>query len=67
MLCCIVRDHPTCGLTIWGYSVYRRSPGFRTLGLSLKEWRKEVESPKFFEHQVHALSHLADITTPKCD
>lgn len=67
MICAKVLDHPTCGLTIWGYSIYRRQPGFRTLGVSLRNWRKEVERPKFFEAQVHALSHLANITTPKAD
>lgn len=25
-------------LCVWGFSVYRRQPGYRTLGLDLREW-----------------------------
>jgi len=65
MFCCKVLNHPTCGLVIWGYSVYRRQPGFRTLGQSLQVWRDDHEKPKFFARQDNALLHLAKITTPK--
>lgn len=65
MFCCKVLNHASCGLTIWGYSVYRRQPGFRTLGQDLLEWRNEVEKPKFFARQEDALAHLGKITTPR--
>jgi hypothetical protein len=65
MFCCKVLNHPTCGLVIWGYSVYRRQPGFRTLGQGLQAWLEAHEKPKFFARQDGALQHLAKITTPR--
>lgn len=68
MFCCKVLNHPTCGLTIWGYSIYRREPGFRTLGQSLQVWRDdEGKRAKFFARQDDALMHLSKITTPRVD
>lgn len=65
MFCCKVLDHDTCGLTLWGYSIYRRQPGFRTLGVDLREWTAENKA-KFFARQDDALAHLGKITTPRC-
>ena len=41
----LVDDHPTCGINIWGFSIYRRSPGYRTYGIRLSEWlsRQDVD------------------------
>ncbi len=42
----VIKDHPSCGPVLWGYSVYRRSPGFRTIGSSVEymiaQYRYEV-------------------------
>jgi hypothetical protein len=51
-------------LTVWGYSVYRRSPGFRTLGVELTKWADERVAAFFAEHEA-ALAHLAKLTTPR--
>lgn len=64
LLLCKVNDHATCGPTIWGYSIYKRIPGFRTLGLSLKEWMAREEKPRFFDTQAEAFGLLAKLTTP---
>lgn len=63
MFCCKILHHPQGCLTIWGYSVYRRQPGFRTLGRDLSEWAADHEAV-FFAEQIHALQFLANITTP---
>jgi hypothetical protein len=64
MFCCSINLHPTCGLTIWGYSVYQGEPGFRTLGRKLDKWAEDAEAV-FFAEQAHALEHMARITTPE--
>jgi hypothetical protein len=55
--------------TIWGYSVYKRQPGFRTLGQNLKNWYLSNTHPKssavFFDDQDNMLAYLKTITTPK--
>lgn len=66
LLCCKVNNHPTCGLIIWGYSVYKRKPGFRTLGIKLTEWVARERETMFFANQIDALEVLADLTAPKC-
>lgn len=63
MICCKI-SNASGRLTIWGYSVYRRSPGFRTLGLNLDEWATE-NNAVFFADQNHALGHLKKITWPR--
>jgi len=64
-------NHPPGGFgrAIWGYSVYKRSPGFRTLGQSVNanqfgDWVGQNKA-KFFLTQEEALKYLADLTTPK--
>lgn len=48
---------------IWGYSVYKRVPGFRTLGISVTE----LEKPHLFADQDEALAYLKKLTTPMGD
>jgi hypothetical protein len=48
-----------------GYSVYRGSPGFRTLGRNL-DWLDNNEA-KLFATQDAALEYLRTLTTPRCD
>lgn len=51
---------------IWGYSVYRRKPGFRTLGINVDEWSATHEyGPFFYADQAEAIEHLRRITTPR--
>jgi hypothetical protein len=33
-----VTDNGSSGLVVWGFSVYRRKPGYRTLGIGLRAW-----------------------------
>lgn len=53
---------------IFGYSVYRRQPGFRTLGVNVDEWVKRSSfKPAFFDVQDEALAMLRKLTTPMGD
>lgn len=52
---------------IWGYSVYRRSPGFRTLGQRLdQDWIADHQA-KFFNDETNAVNYITKLITPKCD
>jgi len=62
MICCRIRDYPDGSRAMWGYSVYRRKPGFRTLGVGI-EWADEHDC-KFFVNQGDALAHIAMRTLP---
>jgi hypothetical protein len=51
---------------IWGYSVYKRKPGFRTLGLDLREWSKRSTiGPTFYDTQDEAIERLRKLTKPR--
>lgn len=40
---------------IWGHSVWRRQPGFRTLGINVAEWSvRSGLAPLFFDTQAEA-------------
>jgi hypothetical protein len=66
MLCCKI-NAATGTPCIWGYSVYKNSPGFRTIGTHLIKWMfKSHEVPRFFDIQVAAINYLIHITTPRC-
>lgn len=57
------RGHHVC---IWGYSVWKGEPGFRTLGVDVAVWAKQSHSkPVFFDEQSEALEHLRKLLTPK--
>lgn len=63
MLCAKLSD-TAGGLAIWGYSVWQRQPGFRTIGMNFSTWN--VYSMCFvFDQQQDALDFLKTITTPK--
>ena len=54
-------------VVIWGYSVYRGKPGFRTLGQDVEKWciaRSDEPRPRFFESQDLALEEMRKLTTP---
>lgn len=69
ILCCKVvwggtRANP--GQVIWGYSVYKGVPGFRTLGIKLSTWMERSDfMPRFYTDQELALQDLRKLTTPK--
>ena len=64
MLCCRISTADGTP-TIWGYSVWRREPGFRTLGINLVEWIKREKRPRFFANHADALAYIGKLTTPK--
>lgn len=65
--CLVSRD--VIDTIIWGYSVYHRQPGFRTLGQTLTTWRegnakygKDLE--KWFIKQEDAVAFINKLVTP---
>lgn len=50
--------------TAWGYSEWRRSPAFRTLGIGLEEFMANHEGCQFFTNHGEALDALRLATTP---
>lgn len=68
ILCCRLRDDGR-DIVIWGYSVYKRKPGFRTIGQILSTWRegnaeygKSLE--KWFIKQEDAVAFINKLVTP---
>lgn len=54
--------HSVC---IWGYSVWRGQPAFRTIGTDVMGWATRQEwGPFFYDQQGYALDHLREVTTP---
>lgn len=56
---CKVKNHPDSGRTIWGFSVYRRQRGFRTLGTG-KEWMLRNDA-LLFATQADAFSYISGL------
>lgn len=56
------RDYPGRNSALWGYSVYRRQPGFRTLGVG-PDWCIENKC-RFFANQDDGLAYLRQATEP---
>lgn len=57
MLCCKI--HPARGeATIWGFSTFRRVPGFRTLGFRLEVWIAQEHKPRFYLSQEEAFDDI---------
>ena len=54
-------------VNIWGHSVYKRQPGYRTLGQNVETWMKGYKMVKFFAKQEHAIMFISKLVTPKCD
>lgn len=54
---CRVKDRPTCGRVVWGFSVWKRQPGFRTLGVG-DIWATEKDL-RFFTSQAAAFAHVS--------
>lgn len=65
ILCCKISNQTEFGPTIWGFSIWKRSPGFRTLGINVSTWAKGKELCEFYDSQEEALDRLRVLTTPK--
>jgi hypothetical protein len=53
-------------VAIWGFSVWKRRSGFRTLGMNVEEWAARYAfGPFFYDVQDNALEHLQRITSPR--
>lgn len=66
LLCCKLHDYEG-DRNIWGYSIWKNKPGFRTLGQRLATWYASHDLCLFFDDQQLALDYLKKISTPKCD
>lgn len=67
IIACTVHDHGQYSLCVWGYSVYRRQPGYRTLGRELQAWMSQYKMVEFFAKQEDAIMFINKLVTPKCD
>lgn len=71
IICCKIRAHAEYGPIIWGYSVYRRSPGFRTLGQNVNTWQHGLKVKfgwdlfEFYDDHGQAITRITQLTTPK--
>ena len=71
IFCCKIRAHAEYGAIIWGYSVYRRSPGFRTLGQNVNTWMQDLKVKfgcsmfEFYDDHAEAITRITQLTTPK--
>ena len=71
IFCCKIRADAEFGPIIRGYSVYRRKPGFRTLGQNVNTWMQGLKSKfgsdlfEFYDDHAEAIARIAQLTTPK--
>lgn len=56
---CKILDHPSVGRVVWGFSIYRRAKGFRTLGTG-REWA-ERNGARFFLTKESAFSYIEQL------
>lgn len=52
------------GLYVWGYSVWKGTPGFRTLGITISQF-EAGEKAYYFTTKNDALAYLSIILEPK--
>jgi hypothetical protein len=70
IICCKLESKLHGYTVIWGHSVYRRAPGFRTLGQNIETWMEtertlySAEFFDFYDTQEEALERLRKLTTP---
>lgn len=62
--CIKIRDQSNGDPHVWGYSEWRRSPGFRTLGISLATFRDRFVSCRFYCDHDAALAAIKTASTP---
>lgn len=67
-LCCKINLKRHGYPVIWGFSVYRRSPGFRTIGQDVRTWMQATTDRmgytlwEFYDNQDEALARLKKLT-----
>lgn len=58
-------------INFWGYSVFKRSPGYRTDGIALCVWIERNTSkdfpPLFFDSLPNALDYMRQLLEPRCE
>jgi hypothetical protein len=57
-LMCLKINNATGTPSVWGYSVYRNSPGFRTLGSGFRSFMERYERADFFADLDEAVEHM---------
>lgn len=50
-----VINHSHFGLTLWGFSIYKKEPGYRTFGSSLDRWLIEYPNAKVYKDKDRTL------------
>lgn len=71
MFCCKIIYNAEFGPIVWGYSVYRRSPGFRTLGQNVNIWINNLKKKygwsmfEFYDQHSDAIHRVTDLTNPR--
>lgn len=53
------------GHFVWGYSVWKGEPGFRTLGVSVEKFHENKDLHLYFPEKQDALEYLSIILDPK--
>lgn len=56
--CVMINYDSQINPVVWGYSVYRRSPGFRTLGISLHRLKDQHSCCMFFDNRDDAIVYF---------
>lgn len=70
VFCCKIMQHRDEDPVIWGFSVYRREPGFRTLGQNLTNWMDGLREKygwqmfEFYDSHPEAMARMAELTDP---
>lgn len=79
ILCCKLKWYPQNYMhsnlpemvCIWGFSIYRRSPGFRTLGVNVDTWMNDNKTKfgytlfEFYDDHGEAIERIRNLTDPK--
>jgi hypothetical protein len=71
IICCTLKKSDDDKIILWGFSIYKRSPGFRTLGVEVNTWVKRQkdlfghELFEFYDDHEQALDRIRKLTTPK--
>lgn len=62
---CLMINNASGIPSVWGYSIYKKAAGFRTLGQRLTSWIENNVPVFFFDKQEDAIAYLNFILTPK--
>ena len=71
IICCTLKKSHDDKIIIWGFSIYKRSPGFRTLGVEVDAWIKRQKNDlgyelfEFYDVHEEAIERIRKLTTPK--